>query len=253
MQNLVEMVSSYSKVAENKMCKGSINLLFSGVLSGFFIAIGGYASQVLNYKLNNAALGSLVFPLGLFLVVTLQTELFTGNCLLFIKLFQSKSIKEFFQSLSRIIRNFIIVYISNSFGAHIFAIIIYKIELDPNMRSLIISAAVAKVNKSPEVLFYSAIMCNIIVCLAVFLATNVSSIIEKFCAVYMAIYIFVLCGFEHCVANMYTVFIGLLFSENNVLNYWYNLFYVTLGNLFGGILISLLLVLTTKTYKFIKK
>lgn len=248
MQNLTEMVNNYSNVGNSKLNKNNLNLLFSGILSGFFISIGAFASQVLTVKMNNGAIGAMVFPLGLFLVVTVQTELFTGNCLLFINLFKD------FKQFLKIIKNLIIVFIANSAGAHIFGLLIYKILTDDEIKNVIETAALNKVSKTPEELIISGILCNVIVCISVFLAVNVSSIVEKFCAVYLAIYVFVLCGFEHCVANMYTVFLGLIYSGNNgIIAYNYNIFFVAIGNIIGGFVLSILLLLSTKKFIFKNK
>jgi formate/nitrite transporter len=174
----------------------------------------------------------------------LGLELFTGNCLLTICVL-NHDIK-----ISRIVKNWVWVYIGNFIGSCIFAIMIYFSNIDKlfdgKLKELIIETAKTKCSLPIYECVIKGILCNILVCLAVWIATMVSDIINKYIAIVLPIMLFVFCGFEHSVANMYFIPMGIM--ENDVLQELPklissflvgNLLPVTIGNILGGIIITL--------------
>ena len=110
-----------------------------------------------------------------------------------------------------------------------------------------VSVAAGKVALEPVTLFFKAIMCNILVCLAVWIGFSGKTIADKVLGLLLPISAFVACGFEHCVANMFFLPMGLLLNSVgfgavgavSLAGIVYNLVLATLGNIVGGLLVGL--------------
>ena len=176
-----------------------------GVLAGGFIGLGALYSTLLtsDTSLGFAAsrlLGGLAFSLGLILVVVAGAELFTGNNLL-VMAWADKRI-----STGELLENWLIVYLANFAGAIGLAYLVYfsghwqmnNGAVGTNM----VKIAAAKAAISFWEAFFKGILCNILVCLAVWLALAGRSVIDKIFAIIFPISAFVAAGFEHSIANM---------------------------------------------------
>jgi len=250
-----------SRVETIGVGKANLNFLakFSlAVLAGVFIAFGAvlFTLAVHDSKLSfglTQLIGGLSFCLGLILVVVAGAELFTGNNLL-VMAFVSKKI-----TLRQVIENWIIVYFGNFIGALSMALWIYLTRQWSANNSLVGAKALlianAKVNLPFLVAFSRGVLCNALVCLAVWLCMSGRSTTDKILSILFPITAFVALGFEHSVANMYFIPIGLLLKNNagvleaaatmagkagdfsNLTVYGLlvnNLLPVTLGNIVGG-------------------
>lgn len=221
------------------------------IFAGMFIALGGFASTVASYGIPIAALGrilsALVFPIGLMMVLVGGAELFTGNSLMIMPVFQKRA------SLGRVLINWLIVYIGNFVGslaiawvaANFFATgdhALYNGALADTM----IKTTVSKSTMGFLDAFVKGILCNFMVCMAVWVSMAASELAGKISALYLPIALFVLCGFEHCVANMYFLPAGLFVSLKTgaglgvsiVDMLLKNMLPVTLGNITGGAVIT---------------
>lgn len=246
------------KVSDSSIAKANSSVLkifMLAVLAGAFIAFGAEGSTLASFNLtsNPATVGlgkfvaGMVFPVGLMLVVLCGAELFTGNCMMFAGV-ADKKIK-----LSGVFKNWAIVYIGNFVGAMIIVLFIHwSGQLDTGdglLGAMTVKAAIGKCNLSFGRAFVLGIMCNWLVCLAVWMATGADNAAGKILAMWFVIMVFVLSGFEHSVANMYFIPAGLLAAQNdayvNLLSldttgltiYGFvvkNLIPVTLGNIVGG-------------------
>lgn len=246
------------KVSDSSINKagGSFKTIFLlAILAGVYIAIGGFASTMASYNLTSDpytfGLGRLVagcvFPVGLMMVVLCGAELFTGNCLMVTGVADKKI------RFSVMFRNWAIVYIGNLIGALIFAyFVFYTDSLDASdglLGAMVIKTAIAKVNLDFGKAVVLGIMCNWLVCLAVWMATGAQATVSKIFASFFIILPFVIGGFEHCVANMYFIPVGMMAATNeayvNVLGLdvssltvgafvLKNLVPVTIGNIIGG-------------------
>ncbi|WP_102399607.1 formate/nitrite transporter family protein [Haloimpatiens massiliensis] len=243
------VIKSGEEKAKIKLGSGII----LGILAGAFIAIGGSAAAVASHSVNNVGLSRLVsgvvFPVGLMMVLICGAELFTGNNLMIIPALEGRiKFKDMF-------RNWIIIYISNFIGATIVSFLIFRSGMldisGGQVGATLIKVAANKSGLSFSTAFTSGIMCNIIVCLAVWGAYAAKDVISKIIMPWFLIMAFVVCGFEHCVANMYYLTIG-MFAKTNVLyvqasalgadklallggkSFINNLIPVTLGNIVGG-------------------
>jgi len=230
------------------------------ILAGAFIACGAIFATVVTTGLGAVGmgygviklLGGLVFCLGLIAVVVAGAELFTGNNLI-IMAFASKRV-----SFTRVMRNWIIVYIGNLVGSILTALVMLATKQYMSSGGALGANALGIANTKCELDFMQAmalgIMCNALVCLSVWLTSSARSTTDKILAIIFPITAFVAAGFEHSVANMYFIPIGLFIKQFAVSGFWEaigktaadygnltwgafflkNLLPVTIGNIIGG-------------------
>jgi formate/nitrite transporter len=225
------------------------SLVALGILAGGFIGLGAlyYTIVVADSTLGFAAtrvLGGITFSLGLILVVVAGAELFTGNNLI-VMAWADKKI-----TLAALLRNWLIVYLANFIGAVGLAVLVY-LSMHWEMNSDAIGLVTIKIAAYKTSLpfwkaFFNGILCNILVCLAVWLALAGRSVADKILAIIFPISAFVAAGFEHCIANMYFIVLGVLLKSGlsaehitgianvNLIGLLRNLIPVSLGNIFGG-------------------
>lgn len=193
--------------------KASIQTTFVlGVLAGAFIALGGVLSTVVatDSPLGfgpTRLLSGLAFSLGLILVVIGGAELFTGNNLITMS-WVSRHI-----SLARLLRNWGIVYLGNLVGALSIVVLVFVADwwqqADSALGGTALSTAVAKASLPFSVVVVRGILANALVCLAVWLASAGRTVSDKVLAIVFPIAAFVAAGFEHSIANMYFLPMGL--------------------------------------------
>ncbi len=213
-----------------------LKMLFLGILAGMFIALAG-AGSILGNMYGSKIVGALIFPIGLIMVVITSSELFTGNSLMIIALLKKKII------LRKLLKNWFFVYIGNFIGAVIIALLtVYSGTLN-NATEIIVTTATNKVDLGFIEALTRGILCNILVCLAVWMAISAETTTGKIAAIFGPVMLFVLCGFEHSIANMFYGPAGIIMSAKNsiaieglnfgsfLLN---NLLPVTIGNIIGG-------------------
>lgn len=188
--------------------------------------------------------GGLVFSLGLTLVVVGGAELFTGNNLI-VMAWASGNV-----STREMLRNWVIVYVGNligSLGLVVLVFLSHYFEMNGGrIGLLILNTAVAKIQPDVVTLFFKGILCNVLVCAAVWLAYAGRSVTDKILAIILPISAFVAAGFEHCVANMYFLPLAWLLTQTGnappdfdtslitIPGIIHNLVPVTLGNIVGG-------------------
>lgn len=194
------------------------------ILAGAFIAAGAlYATTVwtgggaLPYGVNRL-LGGLVFCLGLILVIVAGAELFTGNNLIVMAWAAGKV------NTGKLLRNWIIVYTGNFVGSMLTAVIMLLAKQYTFSNGAIgltaLNIANAKAALNPIQAFFLGVMCNALVCMAVWLCFSARSTIDKILAIIFPISAFVAAGFEHSVANMYFVPMGLLIKQFAPASFW---------------------------------
>ena len=203
-------------------------LVTLGILAGVFIALAGSGANMGSYYLlaNPATngLGKLVsgtiFPAGLVMVVFAGAELFTGNNLMFTAILDKKI------TVGAMLRNWTIVYIANLIGSVLVAwMVAYSGLLDTGngmLGQVTVSIAASKTALPFVKAFVRAVLCNFLVCIAVWLATGADSTIGKIFSIFFPIWLFVTAGFEHTWSAFFLK----------------NLLPVTLGNIVGGSLMT---------------
>ena len=241
-------------VGVKKAHLGFWSMFALAVLAGAFIGLGAEFSTLavtdsgLGFGLNKV-LGGLVFSLGLILVVIAGAELFTGNNLIIMAWVSGKL------TLGQVMRNWIIVYAGNMAGSLVTVLLVYMTRqwafADYHVGATALNIAVAKVDLSFAEGLARGILCNALVCLAVWLCLSGRSVTDKILAILFPITAFVASGFEHSVANMYFIPMGLLLKGEpevvaaagrtaselvnlNLQGLVGNLISVTTGNIFGG-------------------
>lgn len=181
-------------------------------------------------------LGASLFPIGLWMILMTQSELFTGNILLTMTLYENKN------AWPSILKNWFLVYTGNFLGAlfTIYTLLSAHFFDQPEIQNFILHIAESKTSKSFLSLLLLGILCNVLVCMAVHLSFYAESMTGKFLALWAPVILFVLAGFEHSVANMfYLPLAGLIHPQISISKILLgNLFPVTLGNILGGVAIS---------------
>ena len=253
-----EIAEKMEKVGVQKVNLNSFSAFILAITAGAFIALGGIyftfaTSQIIVTRPFTQIIGGMVFSMGLILVVIAGAELFTGNHLAIMSLVSRKI------TASKLLRNWILVYAGNFLGSVATAAILYMSKAWTNngyqfgIRAMMIASH--KVSLGFVEAFFLGILCNSLVCLALWLAASGKKVSDKVLAIIFPISAFVAIGFEHSVANMYFLTFSLMIKDDPMLlsamktagitvdmsNIDYigvlnNLVPVTLGNIVGGCL-----------------
>jgi formate/nitrite transporter len=218
-----------------------LTTLALAVLAGAFISLGALfytmtvtataAGPAAPFGLSRLA-GGVAFSLGLVLVVIGGAELFTGNNLIAMAWAAGRV------SSAQVLRNWFRVYAGNLLGAlgTVALVLLAGVHQlgDGALGETAIRIARAKVSLDPVQALARGVLCNVLVCLAVWLCMGARSVTDKVLAIVFPISAFVACGFEHSVANMYFLPIGLALAPLAVADAAVNLALVTVGNILGG-------------------
>jgi len=251
----VELAKSACAVAKAKSAWTIPQLLIMGILAGAYIAFAGFLYTVVTQDLAKYAgvgvtkfLGGAVFSVGLMLVVIAGGELFTGNCLMPLGTLAGCA------PITGVLRNWFWVFLFNMLGSILIAVLIDWSGLATGaVGANALRIAAAKMNLPLQQAFIRGILCNWLVVLAVWMSMAAADITGKIFAIFFPIMAFVASGFEHNVANMYFMALGIFLKSNDAVvaaaelgpdqlasvtwaGYWHNLIPVTLGNMVGGIL-----------------
>jgi formate/nitrite transporter len=234
-------------------------LLILAILAGSFIALGAVFSTTVTSGAEDTIyfglgklLGGLAFCLGLILVVLAGAELFTGNNLIIMAFVSGKT------TVRKLLRNWLIVYCGNfigSLGTAYIMLLCGRYKFGHGVIWLnALTIGSAKCSKPFIDLLALGIMCNALVCLAIWLCMGARSTTDKILSIIFPITAFVAAGFEHCVANMYFIPVAILVKHWSPSEFWdiisttaadfpnltwHNFFFVnllpvTLGNIIGG-------------------
>ncbi len=237
-----EIAEATVNVGYAKATKSSLSLLLLGILAGAFIAFGAVGATTMGALIGDAGLaklmGASVFPVGLMLVLMAGAELFTGNNLMTLGVMTGR------YSVKDMLRNWTLVYIGNFIGSIAVALLVAKSGL---YTGAVAEKAIAIATKKASIMtslgmgavLSRAVLCNIIVVLAVWLAIGAKDITGKIFACWFPIMLFVLSGYEHSIANMFFIYVGkYVGAELTHTQIWMNnIIPVTIGNLIGGAII----------------
>jgi formate/nitrite transporter len=232
--------------------------LLLGILAGAFIAFASEGSNMAAFNLFakpetyglGKVLAGAIFGTGLMLVVLAGGELFTGNTLIVMGILDGKV------KLREMLKNWFFVYMGNFIGSLLIAYMMVQSGLFNSGANVLggvtIKIASYKVGLTFMQAFYLGIMCNWLVCLAVWLAYGAKDMVGKIFGIFFPIWLFITSGFEHSIANMYYIPAGIMAKSNPawaeaahltgdklahlnwntfIIN---NLIPVTLGNIVGG-------------------
>ena len=254
------MAQKAEDIGVSKAGLGPLRMLALAILAGGFIGLGAIFATTITTGASDLPygvgklLGGLVFCLGLILVIGAGAELFTGNNLIVMG-WASRKV-----STGALLRNWIIVYIGNFMGSILTAVMMLLSKQYTFNGGAVGLNALNIANHKVHLGFVQAIMlavlCNALVCLAVWLTFGARTTTDKVLAIIFPITAFVAAGFEHSVANMYFIPMGLLIKTNGDASFWANigktaadyadltwgnfflanLLPVTIGNIIGGTL-----------------
>ncbi len=241
----VEIARRIESVGETKARMAWLPLALLGVLAGAFIGLGAMlfvlvkSDPTLGFAAS-AVLGGLVFSVGLFMVVVAGAELFTGNNLIVMAWADGRV------SAAQVLRNWGIVCLANLVGAAALALLVFA-SGHANLNGGAIGHKVVQIAVAKQALpFVTAllrgVLCNVLVCMAVWMAMAGRSVTDKAVAVMLPVMAFVAAGFEHSIANMYLMPLAMLLQHGGLSGYPVitlggmlgNLLPVILGNVLGG-------------------
>ena len=211
-----ENAEYYLSVGETKANLPAAKAVILGILAGMFIALASVTSTIVSATVSNGSiaklLSGLVFPGGLAMVLIAGSELFTGNTLLVIPLLCGRI------KVKQLLRNWVCVYIGNYIGSFIIAFLVVNggvlSAFSSQAGAAAISTAVGKVTLTGVSALYKGILCNFLVCIAVWMAYMAKDIPGKIMGLFFPIMFFVASGSEHSIANMYYITAGLMAKTN---------------------------------------
>lgn len=237
---------------EAKARMGASQAFVLACLAGLFIGMGGMfmllvkSDSTLPFAASQL-LGGLAFSLGLFAVVMAGAELFTGNSLMICGRLSHR------YSARSLLRSWGIVYLGNLVGSLLLVLLLslanFRGMNGGAVGAAAVSVAVSKIGQGWWAIFFRGVMCNVLVCLAVWMSFGARTAVDKLCVVTLPVIAFVACGFEHCVANMFFLPMGLATMLSGVVpqgldvsalglgGVAWNLSASTLGNVAGGALV----------------
>jgi formate/nitrite transporter len=232
-----QMAAMVEEVGVGKAHLSILSTIMLAMLAGAFIAFGAmFYTLIVAGDLGfvpGRLIGGLAFSVGLILVIVGGGELFTGNALI-VMAWASRRI-----STRALLRNWTLVYIGNFAGALVMALLVYlsgTLSLDNGaVGEAAGMIAKAKLSLWEGEAFFRGVLCNALVCLAVWLCFAARDVAGKILAIVWPISAFVALGFEHSVANMYLIPVGMLAGVGfNLEGLLRNLLWVSLGNIAGG-------------------
>jgi formate transporter len=244
-----EIEDKAEKTAVKKARMPFLASFMLSVVAGGYIGLGGLffcivlADPYLGFA-TQRVLGGVVFSLGLALVMIGGAELFTGNCLI-VMAWMNRQIRA-----SEVIANWTTVWVGNLVGALGLVFLVFMshhVDLGGGLvGAAVLKLAIGKIAPDMTTIFFKGILCNILVCLGVWLAYAGRSVADKLAGMVLPVACFVAAGFEHCIANMYflplawlltvtgQVPVGLDVSAITLMGIVHNLVPATLGNIVGG-------------------
>lgn len=234
-------VTAASKAAAGKramLSKNPIGYFVLSMLAGAYIGFGNILINVIGGQLAGSPATKTVmgvsFGIALSLVVIAGSELFTGNTMVMSLGIMKKTV-----TLADAAKVWIVCWLGNLAGAVVLALLFHFSGLNGEATSAFLSTAAAgKMSTAFVPLFIRGILCNILVCLAVWCSFRTTNDAAKLIMVFWCLFAFITCGFEHSVANMTQLTVALLDPAGqavSLVGYFYNLITVTLGNMVGGI------------------
>jgi formate/nitrite transporter len=244
-----EIKEAIEKVGVKKTNLPFLTSLMLAVIAGGSIGLGAlyYTIIVSDAELSFATarvMGGMAFSLGLVIVLVGGAELFTGNNLI-VMAWASGDV-----STKEMLRNWVVVYFGNLIGAVGLVVLVFlSHHLDMNGGRIglsVLNTAAVKIQPDALTLFFKGVLCNLLVCLAVWLAYAGRSVTDKIVAAIFPVSAFIAAGFEHCVANMYFLPLAWLMTRTGnvppdfdasvitTAGIIHNLVPVTLGNIVGG-------------------
>ncbi len=245
MHSPLEIANNFVEIGIHKVRLSAFKMVILGVFAGIFIGFAGIGSTTASATIANPSvaklLGACVFPAGMAMVLVAGSELFTGNNLIMIALLERKI------RCRDMLKNWLCVFAGNFIGAAFVAVLVvygHTPDLFEGMLAeKVVAAAMSRVTQTFAEAFIRGILCNILVCIAVWAAFAAKKVPGKLLMSFWPVMLFVLCGFEHSIADIYFGVAGICAAAEYGIEAagltWgsfllRNLLPVTLGNIVGG-------------------
>lgn len=217
-QTPAEIIVANIESGKGKAEMPMIRMILLGLMAGGIIALGGSASSVAAHDIGSVGVARLltavVFPVGLMMIVLAGGELFTGNCMITMAVLDGKT------TLRKKIRNLAVVYVSNFVGALVIDVLVFASGQlnysEGGLGAYSIKVALGKIDMTFIEGMASGILCNILVCTAILMASAAVEVAGKIWAIFFPIFAFVIAGFEHSIANMFYIPIGMMAATDPV-------------------------------------
>ncbi|ERK28323.1 formate/nitrite transporter family protein [Clostridium intestinale] len=238
----INKVAQAAKAKSNLLKSGKVKYVLSSMLAGLYVglgimlifSIGGILASA-ESPFTKIVMG-LSFGVALSLVIMAGSELFTGNNFIMMIGSLKKTV-----TLVDTIKIWIFSFIGNLLGSIIGAYAFYAAGLARGpVGQFILSASATKMALPIHELIFRGILCNILVCLAIWCSFKMKEETGKLIMIFWCLFAFITTGFEHSVANMTLLSIGLFIPHTAAVSlsgFIYNLSFVTLGNMIGGALV----------------
>lgn len=245
MNSPLEIARDFVEIGIHKVRLSIWKMMLLGFFAGCFIGFAGIAATTASATVDNASVGKLlgacVFPAGMAMVLVAGSELFTGNNLIILSVLQKKV------KVLAMLKNWLFVFIGNFLGASFVAVLVvygHTPDLfDNRLAERVIAGGLSRVQQTFPEAFIRGVLCNILVCIAVWASFAAKKVSGKILMSFWPVMIFVLCGFEHSIADIYfgvaalftSAEYGLAAEGLTVGSFLFkNLLPVTLGNIVGG-------------------
>ncbi|MBN2285569.1 MAG: formate/nitrite transporter family protein [Tissierellales bacterium] len=236
-----EIAESWVEIGKKKANLPLVKMLLLSMMAGMFIGLGGHGAITVMQSLGENVdpgfakfMGAAVFPVGLMLVVIAGGELFTGNCMITFSTIAGK------ETYKKVLINWFFVYFGNMAGAVLLAYFLSKSGLySGGMADKVIAIATAKTSLTFSQVVIRGTFCNILVALAVYMQSGSKDMAGKISAMWFPVMLFVLSGFEHSIANMLFIPLGIFVGADITWTQMWmsNLIPATIGNIIGGAII----------------
>tara|TARA_B100000315_G_scaffold173105_1_gene161511 strand:- start:1383 stop:2153 length:771 start_codon:yes stop_codon:yes gene_type:complete len=234
----VNIMSKTAKVKIEYLKRSLLSYMTSSILAGTYIGIG----VALAFSVGAPLLASgsvflkfimgISFGIALTLVVFAGAELFTGN-----NMFMTIGLLKKDVSIFELLRVWMFSWVGNLIGSLLLAYLIVASGAISHTVDFIEKVAIAKMTMPALQLFLRGVLCNWLVCLALWTSSRTKSDTTKCILIFWCLFAFIACGYEHSIANM-TILSMSLFAPHGAgvswLGFFYNMFYVTIGNIVGG-------------------
>lgn len=238
--DVVEKISNAALSKSNLLKRSKSKYLVSSALAGVFVGLGVILIFTIGGVLNAAnspytkIIMGISFGVALSLVVMAGSELFTGNNMVMTIGSLEKKV-----SLREVVKVWMFCFLGNLIGSVLISILYaYSGLATGPVAEFIVKTSIAKITAPILELFIRGILCNILVCLAIWCSFKLKEETSKLIMIFWCLFVFITSGFEHSVANMSLLAIGLLIphpASITIGGYVYNLLTVTIGNMVGGI------------------
>ena len=205
MNSPLEIARDFVEIGIHKVRLSIWKMMLLGFFAGCFIGFAGIAATTASATVDNASVGKLlgacVFPAGMSMVLVAGSELFTGNNLIILSVLQKKV------KVLAMLKNWLFVFIGNFLGASFVAVLVvygHTPDLfDNRLAERVIAGGLSRVQQTFPEAFIRGVLCNILVCIAVWASFAAKKVSGKILMSFWPVMIFVLCGFEHSIADIY--------------------------------------------------